>query len=236
MRWGLPDVAIAWIAGLVGSVIVGSLVVAAIDAPADDVADDVTILLAAGVAQNVCMLAVLAAIIRRKGRGVRADLGLTLPPEPAGRVPTALRYFGMGLGLQVVLIPVLVPLVRLYGEAEQQGVVDAFEGARGVELALFALFAAVVAPFAEEVLFRGALLRGLLRRMTPGWAVFVSALVFAVIHPLLGGSIGDVIAVPGLFAVGLVLGVVAVRTRSLYGPVLLHAGFNSLTVIGVLAN
>jgi membrane protease YdiL (CAAX protease family) len=73
------------------------------------------------------------------------------------------------------------------------------------------------------------------RRMTPAWAAFVSALAFAAVHPLLSPSIGSVIAIPGLFALGLLSAALAIRTGNLSASILLHAGFNLLTAVSVLA-
>ncbi|MGH2475110.1 MAG: lysostaphin resistance A-like protein, partial [Candidatus Limnocylindrales bacterium] len=102
-------------------------------------------------------------------------------------------------------------------------------------LVLFAVLVVTVAPLAEELLFRGALLRALLRRTTPAWAMFVSALAFAAVHPLASPSIGSVIAVPGLFVLGMVSAGLAIRTGTLSASILLHAGFNLLTAISVVA-
>jgi uncharacterized protein len=113
--------------------------------------------------------------------------------------------------------------------------VEQFEQARGPALVLFAVLVVTVAPVAEELLFRGALLRGLQRRMTPAWATFVSALAFAAVHPLSSPTIGSVIAVPGLFALGVVSAMLAIRTGNLSASILLHAGFNLLTAVSVIA-
>jgi len=71
--------------------------------------------------------------------------------------------------------------------------------------------------------------------MTPAWAAFVSALAFAAVHPLSSPSIGSVIAVPGLFALGLLSAARAIRTGNLSVSILLHAGVNLLTAVSVIA-
>ena len=80
-------------------------------------------------------------------------------------------------------------------------------------------------------LFRGALLRCLLRRTTPAWSIFLSALIFALVHPLASPTIGSVMAVPALLVLGLVSANAAVRTGNLSASILLHTGFNLLTAI-----
>jgi membrane protease YdiL (CAAX protease family) len=86
------------------------------------------------------------------------------------------------------------------------------------------LASVLIAPFCEEIFFRGFVFAGFLRAMSPGWAIFLSALVFAVAH-----------ADPGSFAVlffiGLALALLRWRTNSLWPSVLLHLLNNGLGVL-----
>jgi len=98
-------------------------------------------------------------------------------------------------------------------------------------LVLFTL--ALVAPFVEELFFRGILLSWLKRKMPLVLAVVVSAVIFALIHfdflshPGLGGwYITGILAV-----VGLINAVLAVRTGSLWAPFGLHDGYNAVLII-----
>jgi membrane protease YdiL (CAAX protease family) len=91
----------------------------------------------------------------------------------------------------------------------------------------------VLAPVAEELLYRGALLRSLLRKTTPGWAVFISAAVFALVH-FGDPSIGTVMAFPAILSLGLVSGYQATKTGDLSNSIMLHMGFNTLSLIDLL--
>ena len=89
------------------------------------------------------------------------------------------------------------------------------------------LAAVIVAPFCEEVFFRGFVFPGLRRGMPVSWAIIVSSLLFAVSH-----------ADPGSFAVlliiGLALAILRWRTRSIWPAILLHTlnnGIAALTVV-----
>jgi len=89
------------------------------------------------------------------------------------------------------------------------------------------LAAVFVAPFCEEVFFRGFVFPGLRRGMPVGWAIVFSSLFFAVSH-----------ADPGSFAVlliiGLALAILRWRTRSIWPAILLHTlnnGIAALTVV-----
>jgi membrane protease YdiL (CAAX protease family) len=236
IRWGLPDVAIAWIVGVVFAAVAGSIVAAAAGVDADRVGDDVGVLLASVVGQAIGVVGTLALVAARKGRGsLKADFGL-VARLPGGRWSTATLWVLGGVALQVASLPFLQLLVDVHGKVETQDVVEQFERARGPSLVLFAVLVVTVAPVAEELLFRGALLRGLQRRMPPAWAAFVSALLFAAVHPLSSPSIGSVIAVPALFALGLVSAAAAIRTGDLSRSILLHAGFNLLTAVSVVVS
>ena len=83
-------------------------------------------------------------------------------------------------------------------------------------------------PLVEELLFRGLLLRALLRRTTPVWAVVISSVVFAAVH-LLDPSTLPLMAPLLLLAV--ISAIRAVRTGDLSQSILLHVGFNLLSAI-----
>lgn len=82
----------------------------------------------------------------------------------------------------------------------------------------------VVAPFCEEIFFRGFVFPGLLRGMSLGWAIVLSSLIFAVAH-----------ADPGsfavLFVIGLALAFLRWHTRSIWPGMLLHLLNNGIGVL-----
>lgn len=96
---------------------------------------------------------------------------------------------------------------------------------------LFALFGVLVAPFIEELFFRGFLYPVLARKLGIAFSVVLTAAAFAVMHqeqlahawvPLLW-----------LFVVGLILTYVRARTRSVATSVLIHISYNG-TLFGLL--
>jgi membrane protease YdiL (CAAX protease family) len=138
-----------------------------------------------------------------------------------------------GIALEIGLTVLILPLVNLAGH-KSQDVVKELQDARGVKLALIALVAGLVAPVLEELLFRGLLLRALQRRVTPVAAVAISALVFALAHPMLDPTIGTLAVVPALFALGAISGAAALRRGNLSVSIFLHIGFNLLTTVAAL--
>ncbi len=83
---------------------------------------------------------------------------------------------------------------------------------------------AIFAPFFEEWLCRGMILRGLLKRLNPVAAIIISAVFFAVLH----GNIWQGI---NAFALGLLFGYVYYRTGSLKLTMLMHFVNNAFSLL-----
>lgn len=86
------------------------------------------------------------------------------------------------------------------------------------------LCTAVFAPFFEEWLCRGIILRGLLAKVRPVWAIIISSLFFALIH----GNIWQ--GIPA-FLIGCLFGWIYYKTGSLRLTMLLHCVNNTFSVI-----
>lgn len=84
----------------------------------------------------------------------------------------------------------------------------------------------LLAPFAEEMFFRGVAVNAWAREHGPRVAVVGSAVLFAAAHAL-GGSL---LALPPIFLLGLILGAAYVSTRSLPLVAGVHATFNCLSL------
>jgi len=87
------------------------------------------------------------------------------------------------------------------------------------------LMVSIFAPFFEEWLCRGMVLRGLLgNRVKPAWAIVISAIFFAVIH------LNPWQAVPA-FLLGCLFGYVYYRTGSLKLTMLMHFVNNTFSLV-----
>ena len=86
------------------------------------------------------------------------------------------------------------------------------------------LVVAIFAPIFEEWLCRGMVLRGLLTKMKPVWAIVISALFFAVIHANPWQALNA-------FLIGLMMGYVYYKTGSLILTMLIHFVNNGTAVI-----
>ena len=86
------------------------------------------------------------------------------------------------------------------------------------------LVVAIFAPIFEEWLCRGMVLRGLLTKMKPVWAIVISALFFAVIHANPWQALNA-------FLIGLMMGYVYYKTGSLILTMIIHFVNNGTAVV-----
>ena len=173
---------------------------------------------------GLLLVAVWLFAVRKYGAPWRS-LGLA---APAGASTIALS--AVCLVLSIGFLVVFVSLAERFGpdilvpeplEADRLG-----SGAfRVVNVAV----AVLVGPFAEEVFFRGFLLAALVPALGAFRAAVVASALFAVGHADVG------VMVPFFFT-GLLLSWLYVRTRSIWPPMLAHAGQNALAIIGLLAS
>ena len=222
VRWGIWDAAIAWIVSLVAA---ATALAPFVDGDAVPRRDEALATFVALVFQSAAVIGVLALVSRSRGLGTLArDFGLRLRLRDA--------HWGIvGLALGGAASLFTKPILDAGDLQERsQDVKRIFDQADGLELGLLIVAILVIGPLAEEVLFRGALLRALRRRYSMAWAVWGSALAFALVHVVL--DLGSGFAVPALVLLGLVSGWRATQTGTLSQSFFLHVGFNFLAVLG----
>lgn len=95
-------------------------------------------------------------------------------------------------------------------------------------LGLMAVAAVIVAPFCEEIVFRGYLYPAAKRFAGPWVACFFSAVIFASAH-------GNAGALLPLFIFGCVLVFIYEKTGSIWAPIAVHFCFNGATVLMQMA-
>jgi membrane protease YdiL (CAAX protease family) len=108
-----------------------------------------------------------------------------------------------------------------------EGIVSAEAKSAGA-VALFLLITVVLAPLAEELLFRGLVLEGFLRWMRPAAAVVATAAIFALMHA--GYGLGALL----VFFIGCVLGWARLGSGGLRVPILIHAAQNLAGSVALL--
>ncbi len=160
-------------------------------------------------------------------------LAASLRPHDFGIFRTAWKQdlLAGGWGYLASLVPVFAMnrLVNVLGWRAPEGVHPFFgivQHAPGLMTAAWVALAVVVlAPLAEELLFRVVLQGALEARLPPVAAVVLTALAFALIH----FAPGRPDALP-LFPLALVLGYTYYRRRSYLAVVVLHGLFNAVNL------
>ncbi|VVE56752.1 CPBP family intramembrane glutamic endopeptidase [Pandoraea sputorum] len=137
------------------------------------------------------------------------------------------------LGLFSVPVVLLVPGLLLFINVIEAGVVQMFpmggtlsnpaEAYRQAGLGAIFLVC-IIAPVVEEMLFRGIILRGFLKQYPPGTAIAHSAAVFGLAHL-------NVYQFVAALVIGLILGKMYERTRSILPGILLHMVYNTAVVV-----
>lgn len=156
--------------------------------------------------------------------GAPPGLGLTRPGRPLFYLAAVV------LGLALPIAGGWLTRWIAHGHEVTQDVKQ-IGGAASLALRLpLALVVVSVGPLVEELLFRGALLSALLRRMGSGAAIATSSLVFACVHlPDLGFLW---YAVPNLALLAVALAWLRLRSGSLWPAVVAH-GVNNLLAVTV---
>ncbi len=230
VRWGFGDAVWVVLVGVVGANVVGAVIIAA--RHASTIAEgkklevDAIDTASATALQFAVMLGLTWLLLRAKGNGARRDLGLFV------RVADW-WWVSIGIASSIAVGIVLFPVSRLWSDGHhgtQEIGKQLQDSASWARIVLFILIV-VVAPVAEEALFRGVVLRAALRRMPAAGAVLVSGGSFAALHLL---DLTTFPALPALFALGTFSAVVAVRSGSLSRSILLHSGFNLLGAIQLI--
>ena len=170
---------------------------------------------------GVGYVAAVALSLMRGSRDAVGEFGISVVWSD---VPVGIA---VGCAAQLLVVPAVPwPLQRILGgdvSASARELLGPAGAGRWV------LGAAVItgAPLAEELFFRGLLLRSLTRHMTDVAAIGVSAVLFAATHLQL-------LPFPGLFASGVVFAVLVRRTGRLGPAIFAHAAFNATTVVALL--
>jgi membrane protease YdiL (CAAX protease family) len=131
------------------------------------------------------------------------------------------------LGYGVVMLLVLSMLENILPMPKDTPFEKLF--ARPRDAYLLAIIAVTLGPLVEELFFRGFFYPVLARRWGVAWAVFLTALPFALMHmPQYGYAWGALLVI---LIVGIVCGVVRAATHSVGASFLVHAGYNGTQML-----
>ena len=168
-----------------------------------------------------------------KGLGPAADWGWAFKPVDLG--------IGLGVAMIGVFSAGLVgmgvgALVGLEDDslAENTQILTDLEGSPWLIGLLFVVV--IGAPFSEELLFRGLIMRSVEKRWGPVAGVIGSLLVFVPIHFADGGifSAGQIVLWSSIATLGAVLAIAALQTGRLAAPIVAHVIINGLASAAAL--
>jgi len=129
-----------------------------------------------------------------------------------------LKDFNVGLISGAVIMIIGYFLLLFLGEIHFKEIV--FDGKETIISVLIFIFVA----FAEEVLFRGYILRNLMISFNKYVALIISSLLFSLIH---GSNPNmDLFSFFDLFLAGILLGISYIYTKNLWFPIALHFSWN----------
>jgi membrane protease YdiL (CAAX protease family) len=155
----------------------------------------------------------------RKQRITKKDIGLDRLPlwKDILMAPAGLVIYILISALLTITITALIPGFDA-GQQQDTG----FNGVtQQYELILAFITLVIIAPVAEEVLFRGYLL-GKLRKYVPVWAaILATSILFGLIHGAWNLAIDT-------FALSIILCILRITTGSLWAPILLHMTKNGI--------
>jgi membrane protease YdiL (CAAX protease family) len=118
-------------------------------------------------------------------------------------------------------LPRLIPPSQAY--AESSASIVAYQGIFGLLLTILAI--SIVAPLADELFFRGIILRGFMARYGTLRAILIVAALTAVFHKL------EPLKLTHSFIMGVIFAASVVWTRSVYTSLILHGIHNSLSLL-----
>jgi membrane protease YdiL (CAAX protease family) len=231
-RWGLGDVGLGFVLAEVAAAVVAVVVLGILGyTQADKVPLWLETVLEIPLWAFLVGVPVVAS--QRKGNGPVRDLGWRMQ---WGDIPLGVAA---GLAGQILLVPIVYwPIFKILGHSENvskvaEQMTNKVHGP--ADTVLIFLLVGIGAPLAEELFFRGLTQRSflklrddgdnavvrLLARTNPWSAIVLTAAFFAATH-------FQLLQFAGLFAFGLVLGVLAWRTGRLGPSIWAHLTFNVL--------
>ncbi len=184
-----------------------------------------------GLGGSLCNIAILLALGHRCFRGGLRGWGLTLTSFPMQIVRSVAVYIAVWPACVVMLHGMRFLLTEFGVQLESHATITTLLDETTPAWAVYSAIASAVilAPVAEELLFRGLLLPAISRWSGSQWmGIIASGFMFGLIHMPLYQNVAS------LMLFGVVLGYVYVKSGSLTLVILVHAVFNAKTISWLL--
>jgi hypothetical protein len=197
--------------------------VASIEQLLDSLATDGLLVSLSVFASAVLCTGLILLFIKLKGTGIREYLGLA---------PLSWRMVLALVGLVLLLLAALEVIGRLVGvppDPSYMANMEAIYRSSGSPVILW-LAVAGFAPLFEEAFFRGFLFVGLRHsRLGAVGAVMITAIFWAALHLQY-----DIAGLIQILVLGIVFGIVRLKTKSLWSTLLMHSLWNSAALLAVM--
>jgi membrane protease YdiL (CAAX protease family) len=160
---------------------------------------------------------------------VKLRKGITLT-EYLGLQPISLKTLLLLLAVPIGLVLILGLLSTYLVKSDNPGFMEEAY-ANSTWPALFWIAVVIFAPAFEEALFRGFAITGLRQSLLGAkGAVILTSLIWALLHIQY-----DWFGMATIMIIGLVLGIVRIKTGALWGPLLIHSTWNLLQMVALTA-
>lgn len=164
-------------------------------------------------------------------------LRLDVAPPRAAALPSGVATFLISLPILTATSLAWQAFLELSGlPAQRQDLIRMFAHADSIGLLLTMTgLAVVIAPIAEELVFRAGLFRYFRTRMSRSVALVTPAIFFAVLHVSDWRTLDGFASVGPLTVLAIVYSIAYERTGRIATPIVAHALFNLNTVVMILA-
>ncbi len=217
--WTIGDIARALILPLLLIVLnVGAAITTDVDT--DDLTEtDHIIGLGFGLVLEAALLALAYYFAVRKYRGSWRSLGFRRPVNMRWWLPLAI------LGGSFATIWLWVGLLYALGIAPESNIPENIYDF-AIPVVMLGLLTIIVAPFAEEVFFRGFLFQGVAKRWGMWAGIGFSAFIFGLSH---AGAPDSWLLLPAIAAIGAIFAWGFAKSGSIYPSLFAHVVFNSVS-------
>lgn len=201
--------------------------------------------LALAAASNFATVLIIGLVVVGSGAVQWRDLVAATPASSPASLPRPDRrggyagdlLWGVALALPILAAAGLFATLVLNGTGLSAPVVLP-PTVSAVDLAANALTAGLIAPIGEELLYRGVIAQAWARQSSARRAILFSAIVFAFVHTLNPNVDSITLAAVVLIVqlpLGIALGWLWIRRRSILATVALHAAYN-LAIVALSSN
>jgi membrane protease YdiL (CAAX protease family) len=230
-----PSPFLVFAAAVLGSLFIVNIVAAVLDAAGVRLSDQAAVL-ASSLISGLVSLTLIGALVVGSGAMRWRDLGFRRPGPGEGSLAQDVAW-GAALAIPAILVAAFLAalLIAILGAAPEPTLPPTLDPL-GATLNLLAAIA--IAPCWEELFFRGFATTAWARTAGPRAAIIRAGLFFALVHvvTVLGSDFSTglrvaLIAFAIRIPVGLMLGWVFLRRRTLVAPIALHAAYNGIPLV-----